>query len=476
MAVSDREGVMVYKDLGPGVAGARRAAHRVAPRRPGHRPLPLLHDRLDALGEQPADASGWAPGGRSPSATTATSSTPGSCWRSCRAAGRRLVGTTDTEVLTALLADEPGADLVEALVSAPAAGRGRLLAGGHGRGPGHRVRATRTASGRSCWAGCRWTRWWRDAPPLTGHDEAASAAAALADGHDPSSPVAAAARLGAGIRDRRARRPGRGLRARRGAGRDGRPGRAGRAALHPVRARARSGCACSSSSTSRGPDSYMLGRNLYEVRRRMGEVLAREAPADADLVMPVPDTGAPAAAGYAEASGHPVSGGHGQEPVRRSDVHPAQPVDAPAGREHEARACSGSRSAASGSWSWTTPSCAARPPARSCAAAPRGRRGGPPAHQRAAHLPSLLLRHRHVHRDRAHRVAHGRRGHPGLRGRRLARLPVHRRGARRHRPAPLPLLLRLLRRRLPGAGALRRGLPQVRARARRAALGRATAT
>ncbi len=55
------------------------------------------------------------------------------------------------------------------------------------------------------------------------------------------------------------------------------------------------------------PDSYMLGRNLYEARRRMGEVLAREAPADADLVMPVPDTGAPAAAGYAEQSGIPVS-------------------------------------------------------------------------------------------------------------------------------------------------------------------------
>ena len=40
------------------------------------------------------------------------------------------------------------------------------------------------------------------------------------------------------------------------------------------------------------PDSYMEGRNLYEVRRRMGEQLALEHPADADLVMPVPDTGA----------------------------------------------------------------------------------------------------------------------------------------------------------------------------------------
>ena len=57
------------------------------------------------------------------------------------------------------------------------------------------------------------------------------------------------------------------------------------------------------------PDSYMLGRNLYEARRRMGEELAREAPAEADLVMPVPDTGAPAAAGYAEASGIPYREG-----------------------------------------------------------------------------------------------------------------------------------------------------------------------
>jgi amidophosphoribosyltransferase len=57
------------------------------------------------------------------------------------------------------------------------------------------------------------------------------------------------------------------------------------------------------------PDADMVGRNLYEVRRRMGEALAREAPVDADLVMPVPDTGAPAAAGFAEASGIPYREG-----------------------------------------------------------------------------------------------------------------------------------------------------------------------
>ncbi len=57
------------------------------------------------------------------------------------------------------------------------------------------------------------------------------------------------------------------------------------------------------------PDSYMEGRNLYEARRRMGIQLAAERPADADLVMPVPDTGAAAAAGYAEAAGLPYREG-----------------------------------------------------------------------------------------------------------------------------------------------------------------------
>jgi amidophosphoribosyltransferase len=57
------------------------------------------------------------------------------------------------------------------------------------------------------------------------------------------------------------------------------------------------------------PDSYMLGRNLYESRRRMGIALAAEAPVDADMVMPVPDTGARAAAGFAEGSGLPFREG-----------------------------------------------------------------------------------------------------------------------------------------------------------------------
>ncbi|MGP1675331.1 MAG: amidophosphoribosyltransferase, partial [Candidatus Limnocylindrales bacterium] len=73
------------------------------------------------------------------------------------------------------------------------------------------------------------------------------------------------------------------------------------------------------------PDSYMEGRNLYEVRRRMGEQLALEHAVDADLVIPVPDTGAPAAAGYAEASGLPYREGmYRNRYAGRTFIQPSQ--------------------------------------------------------------------------------------------------------------------------------------------------------
>jgi len=53
------------------------------------------------------------------------------------------------------------------------------------------------------------------------------------------------------------------------------------------------------------PDSVVEGRNVYEVRKHIGAELAREAPAVADMVVPVPDSGVPAALGYAAASGLP---------------------------------------------------------------------------------------------------------------------------------------------------------------------------
>ncbi|RMG92282.1 MAG: amidophosphoribosyltransferase [Zetaproteobacteria bacterium] len=57
------------------------------------------------------------------------------------------------------------------------------------------------------------------------------------------------------------------------------------------------------------PDSTLEGVNVYEARYRIGAELAREAPADADVVVPVPDSGVPPAMGYAEASGIPFQMG-----------------------------------------------------------------------------------------------------------------------------------------------------------------------
>jgi amidophosphoribosyltransferase len=51
------------------------------------------------------------------------------------------------------------------------------------------------------------------------------------------------------------------------------------------------------------PDSRLEGRLVYASRRRMGEILWREAPVEADIVVGVPDSGTPAANGYAAASG-----------------------------------------------------------------------------------------------------------------------------------------------------------------------------
>ncbi|OAT80332.1 amidophosphoribosyltransferase [Desulfotomaculum copahuensis] len=57
------------------------------------------------------------------------------------------------------------------------------------------------------------------------------------------------------------------------------------------------------------PDSHMDGFNVNRVRREMGRRLAREYPVEADLVIPVPDSGTAAARGYAEASGIPFEEG-----------------------------------------------------------------------------------------------------------------------------------------------------------------------
>src|SRR5690606_29473043 len=53
------------------------------------------------------------------------------------------------------------------------------------------------------------------------------------------------------------------------------------------------------------PDSIVEGTSVYEARKRIGIELARESRVDADIVVPVPDSGVPAAIGYAAESGIP---------------------------------------------------------------------------------------------------------------------------------------------------------------------------
>lgn len=73
------------------------------------------------------------------------------------------------------------------------------------------------------------------------------------------------------------------------------------------------------------PDSNMGGTVLQAARGRMGEILARESPADADLVIAVPDSGNPAARGYARGSGLPQDDGFVKNRyVARTFIQPGQ--------------------------------------------------------------------------------------------------------------------------------------------------------
>jgi amidophosphoribosyltransferase len=73
------------------------------------------------------------------------------------------------------------------------------------------------------------------------------------------------------------------------------------------------------------PDATIAGRSVHEARVEMGRRLAREYPVEADLVMPVPESGTPAAAGYAEESGIPFGQGFVKNAyVGRTFIQPSQ--------------------------------------------------------------------------------------------------------------------------------------------------------
>ena len=113
------------------------------------------------------------------------------------------------------------------------------------------------------------------------------------------------------------------------------------------------------------PDTTIAGRSVQATRVEVGRRLAAEHPAEADLVIPVPESGTPAAIGYAEASGIPYGQGLVKNSyVGRTFIQP-QPDDPPARHPAQAEpAARGDRRASGWSW-WTTRSCAATPSGRS---------------------------------------------------------------------------------------------------------------
>jgi amidophosphoribosyltransferase len=274
IAVTDGRGVMVYKDLGH--VDQVLSEHRLASLRGS---LAISHCRYSTTGSTiwensqptlrmgPARTVAVGHNGNLVNTRELLEALPGG--------KARLVGTTDTELLTALLALEPAEDLVEALLALlpRVSGAYSLVVMDEGRVVGVRdpygfrplVLGTLVLPGGE-----------------TGYVLASETAALDVMGAEFVRDVEPGEMVVLG-------EPG-GPRSVRFA--EGRENLCVFELIYFAR-----------------PDSYMLGRNLYEARRRMGEALAREAPADVDLVMPVPDTGAPAAAGYAEASGIPYREG-----------------------------------------------------------------------------------------------------------------------------------------------------------------------
>ena len=171
------------------------------------------------------------------------------------------------------------------------------------------------------------------------------------------------------------------------------------------------------------PDSLLYGRNVYSVRKQQGRALARQCPAKADLVVPVPDSGNAAALGYAEESGLPFEMALVRSHYIGQDLHRAAPVDSPLRREDQVQSGGGvaARQAhrADRGFSGARHHAAQGHPD----AAAGGRARGPHAHRGAADHQLMLLWHRHADARRAPRVESFGRGDPPLHHRRLARVP-----------------------------------------------------
>ena len=201
------------------------------------------------------------------------------------------------------------------------------------------------------------------------------------------------------------------------------------------------------------PDATIAGQNVHKARVEMGRELARQFPVEADLVMPVPESGTPAAAGYAAESRDPVRPGLRQERLRRPHLHPTQPDPAPARHPTQAQRARphGPGQEAGGRRRLDRPR---QHPARPGPDAPRGgcARGARPDLLAAGEV-AVLLRHRLRHPRRADRQRARRRGDPRQHRRRQPRLHHPGRDDRGDRPGAVDPVHRVLHRRVPDRAA-----------------------
>ena len=200
------------------------------------------------------------------------------------------------------------------------------------------------------------------------------------------------------------------------------------------------------------PDSRLYGREVHAARRRMGELLAGQAPVEADLVMGVPESGVPAAEGYARASGIP----HGQGLVKnryigRTFITPGAAQRAAGVR----RKLNPLRENIEGKRLIVVDDSIVRGTTQRSVVGmlPRGGRGGgPPPDLVTTARVALLLRHRH---PRPRRTDRGRVHHRAAREvprRRQPRVPLARESDQGNRRAGCRVLHRVPHGRVPRAG------------------------
>ena len=227
--------------------------------------MPLLHDRLIRLGERATHVFSAREGGLALGHNGNLINTPE---LAALLPADRLSATTDTEVLTRLLAAAPHRTTEEAALDVLPKVKGAFSLVFMDEHTLYAARDPRE-SARWSWAGstaggsspARPRRWTSSALPC------------------------ARGRTGRAAGHQRGRRRFPGFR----------PGRAQRL---PVRIRLLA-----------RPDTTIAGRKVNSARVEVGRRLARQHPADADVVIPVPESGTPAAVGYAESSGIPFAQG-----------------------------------------------------------------------------------------------------------------------------------------------------------------------